>query len=44
MAIGQRIAKAVETYQLLPEGQMGNRKEQSIELAIQIVTNIVFTA
>ena len=42
-AIGKRIAEAVETHRLLPEGQMGNRKERSTELAIRVVTNAVFT-
>ena len=35
--IGQRIANAAEEHQLLPEGQMGNRRGRSTELAVQIV-------
>ena len=40
--IGKQIAKAAETHRLLPEGQMGNRKECSTKLAIRVVTDIVF--
>jgi hypothetical protein len=43
-AIGRRIADAAEAHQLLPEGQMGNRKERSTELAIRVVTDAVYTA
>ena len=42
IVIGKRIAKAAETYRLLLEGQMGNRKERSTELAIRVVTDVVF--
>ena len=42
--IGKRIAEAAETHRLLPEGQMGNRKERSTELAIRVVADAVFTA
>ena len=42
IVIGKQIAEAAETYRLLPEGQMGNRKERSTELAIRVVTNAVF--
>ena len=34
IAIVKQIAEAAETHQLLPEGQMGNRKGRSTELAI----------
>ena len=43
-AIGRRITEAAEAYQLLPKGQMGNRKEWSTELAIWVVTDAVYTA
>ena len=43
-AIGKRIAEAAETHRLLPEGQMGNRKDRSTELAIRVVTDAVYTA
>ena len=43
-AIGRRITEAAEAHQLLPEGQMGNRKDWSIELAIRVVTDAVYTA
>jgi retron-type reverse transcriptase len=43
-AIGRRIADAAESHQLLPEGQMGNRRERSTELAIRMVTDTVYTA
>lgn len=43
-AIGRRIAEAAEEHRLLPDGQMGNRKERSTELAIRMVTDAVYTA
>ena len=39
--IGERIAKAAEEQQILPKGQMGNRKGRSTALAIQLVTEAV---
>ena len=42
--IGRRIADAAEEHGLLPEGQMGNRRERSTELAIRMVTDSVYTA
>jgi hypothetical protein len=42
--IGTRIADAAEAQRLLPEGQMGNRKGRSTELAIRLVTSCVQTA
>jgi hypothetical protein len=35
--IGARIASAAEDYNVLLEGQIGNRRGQSTETAIQIV-------
>ena len=35
--IGQRIANAAEEHRLLPEGQMGNRRGRSTELAVRMV-------
>jgi hypothetical protein len=43
-AIRKRMAEAAETYRLLLEEQIGNRKGRSIELAIRMVTDAVFTA
>ena len=37
--MSQRITKAVETYGLLLEGQMGNQRERSIELAVRLLTD-----
>lgn len=42
--IGSRIADAAESQRLLPEGQTGNRKGRSTELAIRLVTEAVRTA
>ena len=42
--MGRRIAEAAEEQRLLPETQMGNRKERSTELAVRMVTEIVRTA
>ena len=42
--MGARIAKATEERHLLPEGQMGTRKNRSTEHAIRIVTEAVYTA
>ena len=39
-----RIAKAAEERHLLPEGQIGTRKNRGTEHAIQIVTEAVYTA
>ena len=39
--IGRRIIDAAESQGLLPNGQMGNRKNRSTELAIHIVTEAV---
>src|ERR1700742_4380530 len=33
-AIARRIVEAAESHQLLPEGQIGNRRERSTELVI----------
>ncbi len=43
-AIYRRITEAAETHNLLPEGQMGNRREQSTELAIRLLTGGIHTA
>ena len=43
-AIGQRIAEAAESQQLLPETQMGNRPHRSTELAVRMVVDIAHTA
>ncbi len=43
-AMGNRIAEAAETHNLLPEGQMGNRRQRSTELAIRLVTEAARTA
>ena len=37
------ITDVMEEHQLLPENQMGNQKERSIELAIQMVTETIHT-
>ena len=42
--IGMRIAKAAEERRLLPEGQMGNRKDRNTELAIRMVTETVYAS
>jgi hypothetical protein len=42
--MSERIAAAAERYNLLPEGQMGNRPGRSTELAIHMVTEAVYTA
>jgi hypothetical protein len=42
--MASRIAAAAEEQHLLPDCQMGNRKDRSTELAIRIVTDAVFTA
>jgi hypothetical protein len=42
--IGSCIADTAESQGLLPEGQAGNRKGQSTELAIRLVTEAVRTA
>lgn len=42
--IGERIAGAAEERQILPEGQMGNRKGRSTALAIRLVTETVRAA
>src|SRR5436190_3842754 len=43
-AVSRRVADAAEDHWLLPEGQMGNRREHSMELAIRVVTDAVYTA
>ena len=42
--IGDRLADEAEATGLLPEGQMGNRRQRSTELAIRVVTETVHTA
>ena len=42
--IGDRLADKVEAAGLLPEGQMGNRRQRSTELAIRVVTETVHTS
>jgi hypothetical protein len=42
--VAERLADAAEAKQLLPKGQMGNRRGRSTELAIRVVTEAVFTA
>ncbi|CAJ2513419.1 Uu.00g015380.m01.CDS01 [Anthostomella pinea] len=41
--IGNRMIETAETHGLLPEGQMGNRKDRSTEHAIRIVVKTVHT-
>lgn len=43
-AMGERITSAAEANGLLPDEQMGNRKERSTELAVRLVTEAVRTA
>jgi hypothetical protein len=43
-AMGRRIANAAEEHSLLPNGQMGNRRARSTELAIRVVTEAVQAA
>jgi hypothetical protein len=43
-AICRRITEAAEANGLLPEGQMGNRRERSTELAIRLLTSGIHTA
>lgn len=42
--ISRRITEAAETHNLLPEGQMGNRRERSTELAVKLLTSSIRTA
>ena len=42
--VGERLAEAAEEARILPEGQVGNRKNRSTKLAIYIVTKAVRTA
>ena len=42
--IGIRIAEAAEERSLLPEGQMGNRKNRNTELAMRMVTEAVYAS
>jgi retron-type reverse transcriptase len=42
--VSKRIAAAAEEHHLLPEGQMGNRKNRSTELAARNVKDAVNTA
>src|SRR5436190_13006668 len=42
--VSRRVADTAEDHRLLPEGQMGNRRERSTELAIRAVTDAVYTA
>ena len=39
--IGERIASAAEAHNVLPDGQMGNRKGRSTEIAVRMVTATV---
>ena len=39
--MSRRITKAAETHGLLLEGQMGNRRERSIELAVRLLIDNV---
>ena len=39
-----RIAAAAELHGLLPETQMGNRLERSIDLVIKLVVDTMYTA
>jgi hypothetical protein len=42
--VGNRVAAAAEEHKLLPDGQMGNRRNRSTELAIRLVTEQVHEA
>jgi hypothetical protein len=41
--VGERIAVAAKRYNLLPQGQIGNRPGRSTELIIRIITDAVYT-
>ena len=41
--ISDRIAEAAEEHKLLPEGQIGNRRQRSTDLAIRLITKAVRT-
>jgi hypothetical protein len=41
-AIVRRIAQTAETYQLLSEGQIGNRPERSTELTIKMIIETIY--
>src|SRR5436190_2199399 len=41
--IGDRIAKAAEEHKLLPEGQIGNRRQRSTDLAIRLIIEAIRT-
>ena len=43
IAIIQKIAQIAEAYQLLLEGQIGNRPEKSTKLAIKMITEAIYT-
>lgn len=40
----RRIAAAAEEHRLLPDGQMGNRKDRSTELAVKVLHDVAHTA
>ena len=40
-AMRDRVANAAETFRLLPEGQMGNRKDRSTEHTILLIVEAV---
>lgn len=42
--LGDRIAAAAEAYELLPDGQMGNRRDRSTEAALKICVETIRTA
>jgi hypothetical protein len=42
--IAERIAEAAENNHLLPQNQMGNRKNRSTELAVRLLTDQIRTA
>lgn len=42
--LSKRIANAAEAHDLLPQGQMGNRRNRSTELAIRTTTEAIYTA
>nr|AAA21781.1 pol-like protein [Neurospora crassa] len=42
--VAKRLTQAAEEFNLLPEGQMGNRAGRSTEFAVRVVTDAVHTA
>jgi hypothetical protein len=42
--VAERITEAAETHKLLPDNQMGNRRNRSTELAVRLLTDQIQTA